>query len=180
MLTKCLTIRQVKSFGKSSHQNFAGSIPHPLVSTALVCSFRRVKTPGPRARLGINSIIITVFFDAVFPKTCLPQAPTRPNCATRSATPAGRSIRRTPHSECRRGNGARGSPCEIRRRQWEALARGIISQGSPCEIRRKQWEALAQALFHRARRTRLGDDGNQIGAHSALRTLHSALERLFS
>jgi hypothetical protein len=25
--------------------------------------------------------------------------------------------------------GARGSPCEIRRRQWEALARGIISQG---------------------------------------------------
>ena len=26
----------------------------------------------------------------------------------------------------------------------------------------------------------LGDDGNQIGAHSALRTLHSALERLFS
>jgi hypothetical protein len=31
-----------------------------------------------------------------------------------------------------------------------------------------------------ARRTRLGDDGNQIGAHSALRTLHSALERLFS
>ena len=31
-----------------------------------------------------------------------------------------------------------------------------------------------------ARRTKLGDDGNQIGAHSALRTLHSALERLFS
>ena len=30
------------------------------------------------------------------------------------------------------------------------------------------------------RRTKLGDDGNQIGAHSALRTLHSALERLFS
>jgi hypothetical protein len=26
----------------------------------------------------------------------------------------------------------------------------------------------------------LGDDGNQIGAQSALRTLHSALERLFS
>ena len=26
----------------------------------------------------------------------------------------------------------------------------------------------------------LGDDGNQIGAHSAFRTLHSALERLFS
>jgi hypothetical protein len=26
----------------------------------------------------------------------------------------------------------------------------------------------------------LGDDGNQIGAHSALRTLHSALEWLFS
>jgi hypothetical protein len=26
----------------------------------------------------------------------------------------------------------------------------------------------------------LGDDGNQIGAHSALRTPHSALERLFS
>jgi len=35
-----------------------------------------------------------------------------------------------PISECRRGNGARGSPCEIRRRQWEALARGIISQGA--------------------------------------------------
>jgi len=31
-----------------------------------------------------------------------------------------------------------------------------------------------------ARRTKFGDDGNQIGAHSALRTLHSALERLFS
>jgi hypothetical protein len=26
----------------------------------------------------------------------------------------------------------------------------------------------------------LGDDGNQIGARSALRTRHSALERLFS
>ena len=26
----------------------------------------------------------------------------------------------------------------------------------------------------------LGDDGNQIEAHSAIRTLHSALERLFS
>jgi hypothetical protein len=26
----------------------------------------------------------------------------------------------------------------------------------------------------------LGDDENQIGAHSAFRTLHSALERLFS
>jgi hypothetical protein len=49
--------------------------------------------------------------------------------------------------KCRRGNGARGSPCEIRRRQWEALA---------------------QALFHRAWRTMLGEDGNQIGAHSAL------------
>ena len=31
-----------------------------------------------------------------------------------------------------------------------------------------------------ARRTMLGDDGNQIGAHSAIRTPHSALERLFS
>ena len=31
-----------------------------------------------------------------------------------------------------------------------------------------------------ARRRKLGDDGNQIWAHSALRTLHSALERLFS
>jgi hypothetical protein len=31
-----------------------------------------------------------------------------------------------------------------------------------------------------ARRTMLGDDGNQTGAHSALRTLHSALEWLFS
>ncbi len=31
-----------------------------------------------------------------------------------------------------------------------------------------------------ARRTMLGDDGNQIGAHSALRTRHSALEWLFS
>jgi hypothetical protein len=41
----------------------------------------------------------------------------------------------------------------------------------------KPWRG---ALFHRARRTMLGDDGNQIGAHSALRTLHSALERLFS
>ena len=49
--------------------------------------------------------------------------------------------------ECRWGNGARGSPCEI----W-----------------RRQWDALAQALFHRARRTLLGDDGNQMGAHSAL------------
>jgi len=36
---------------------------------------------------------------------------------------------RAPHSECRTGNGARGSPREIRRRQWEALAWGIISQG---------------------------------------------------
>jgi hypothetical protein len=26
----------------------------------------------------------------------------------------------------------------------------------------------------------LGEDGNQIGAHSAIRTLHPALERLFS
>ena len=41
----------------------------------------------------------------------------------------------------------------------------------------KPWRG---ALFHRARRTMLGDDGNQIGAYSALRTLHSALERLFS
>ena len=32
----------------------------------------------------------------------------------------------------------------------------------------------------RGARTRLGDDGNEIGAHSALRTRHSALERLFS
>jgi hypothetical protein len=60
------------------------------------------------------------------------------------------------------------------------LAWGIISQGLPSEIRQTQWEALAQALFHGARRTMLGDDGNQIGAHSALRTLHSALEWLFS
>jgi len=44
----------------------------------------------------------------------------------------------TRKSECRRGNGARGAPCEIRRRQWEALARGIISQGSPSEIRQRQ------------------------------------------
>jgi hypothetical protein len=50
----------------------------------------------------------------------------------------------------------------------KALARGIISQGSPSEIRQRQWVAFAQALFHRARRTMLGDDGNQIGAHSAL------------
>jgi hypothetical protein len=41
--------------------------------------------------------------------------------------------RRTPRPECRRGNGARGSPSEIRRRQWEALARGIISQGKAHE-----------------------------------------------
>jgi hypothetical protein len=41
----------------------------------------------------------------------------------------------------------------------------------------KPWRG---ALFHRARRTMLGDDGNQIGAHSALRTLHFTLERLFS
>jgi hypothetical protein len=32
----------------------------------------------------------------------------------------------------------------------------------------------------RGARTMLGDDGNQIGAHSALRNLHSALNRLFS
>jgi hypothetical protein len=31
------------------------------------------------------------------------------------------------------GNGARGLPCEIRRRQWEALARGINSQGEARE-----------------------------------------------
>ena len=41
----------------------------------------------------------------------------------------------------------------------------------------KPWRG---ALFHRARRTRLGDDGNQIGAHSALRNRNSALERLLS
>jgi hypothetical protein len=41
----------------------------------------------------------------------------------------------------------------------------------------KPWRG---ALFHRARRTRLGDDGNQIAAHSALRIPNSALERLFS
>jgi hypothetical protein len=45
--------------------------------------------------------------------------------------------------KCRRGNGARGLPCEIRQRQWVALA---------------------QALFHRARRTMLGDDGNLMQA----------------
>jgi hypothetical protein len=44
------------------------------------------------------------------------------------------------------------------------LARGIISQGSPSEIRQRQWVALAQALFHRARRTMLGDDGNLMQA----------------
>jgi hypothetical protein len=33
-------------------------------------------------------------------------------------------------------------------------------RGSPCEIRRRQWATLAQALFDRARRTMLGDDGN--------------------
>jgi len=45
----------------------------------------------------------------------------------------------------------------------------------PFEIRTPQGQRVAPA-----RRTKLGDDGNQIGAHSALRTLHSALERLFS
>jgi len=49
-----------------------------------------------------------------------------------------------------------------------SLGAGIISQGSPSEIRQRQWVALAQALFHRARRTMLGDDGNQMGALSAL------------
>ena len=43
--------------------------------------------------------------------------------------PSGALERGNCQSECRRGNGARGLPCEIRRRQWEALA---------------------QALFHRA------------------------------
>jgi hypothetical protein len=38
-----------------------------------------------------------------------------------------------PHPEFHRGNGARGSPREIRWRQWEALARGIISQGEAHE-----------------------------------------------
>jgi hypothetical protein len=68
------------------------------------------------------------------------------------------------HSECRRGNGARGSPREIRRRQWDALAWGIISQGLPSEIRQTQWEALAQALFHGARPVKYGGDNGSLGA----------------
>jgi hypothetical protein len=39
---------------------------------------------------------------------------------------------------------------------------------------------LRRATGRGARRTMLGDDGNQIGAHSALRNPNSALERLFS
>jgi hypothetical protein len=41
-----------------------------------------------------------------------------------------------PHYKFRRGDGARGSPCEIRRRQWVALARDIISQGEAHEAGR--------------------------------------------
>jgi hypothetical protein len=51
--------------------------------------------------------------------------------------------------ECRWGNGARGSPREIRRRQWEALTAGIISRGSPREIWRKQWEVLTSGIISR-------------------------------
>ena len=67
-------------------------------------------------------------------------------------------------SECRRGNLSR-------RNQMKAGG----ARGLPCEIRQKQREAFAQGLFHRARRTRPGDDGNQIGAHFALRILKFAI-----
>jgi hypothetical protein len=45
--------------------------------------------------------------------------------------------------------------------------------------REASWSAPALWRFG-TQRTMLGDDGNQIGPHTAIRTLHSALERLFS
>ena len=45
-----------------------------------------------------------------------------------------------------------------------ALLKADGARGLPCEIRRRQWEVLAQALFHRARRAKLGDDGNRMPA----------------
>jgi hypothetical protein len=97
------TVVNIKSW-----PNLAGSIPRPLVSTALVRSFRRVKNARPPRKTLEKQHNYHIFLDAIFPKTCLPQAPTRPNCATRSATPAGRSI---PPAKFRHNLVSAASPC---------------------------------------------------------------------
>jgi hypothetical protein len=57
-----------------------------------------------------------------------------------------------------KADGPRGSPCEIRQRQWETLARGIISQGEAHETWRWQksnWGERTRLACRFGRRARI-------------------------
>jgi hypothetical protein len=72
-----------------SRPNFAACIPRqPGLRSACVLVPSRQNPPGPRARLGKKSIIITVFLDAIFPKTCSPQEPDATELRHRCTAPS--------------------------------------------------------------------------------------------